>query len=77
MSRQILPCVRRKKGGVCGCCGSKPRGRARAIAKLDNWATEHGLPPEPFARMKQAVAALFAGMELRGELDSSSPASVT
>jgi hypothetical protein len=39
------------------------------MAKLDSWAAEHELPSEPFARMKQAVIALFAQMALRGELD--------
>jgi hypothetical protein len=39
------------------------------MAKLDSWASEHELPPEPFAKMKQAVIALFAEMTLRGELD--------
>jgi hypothetical protein len=39
------------------------------MAKLDLWATEHELPPEPFTRMKQAVIVLFADMQLRGELD--------
>jgi hypothetical protein len=48
---------------------ARPVWREKAMAKLDNWATEHGLPPEPFARMKQAVIALFADMESRGELD--------
>jgi len=56
---------------------TRPVWREKAMAKLDSWATEHGLPPEPFIRMKQAVIALFAEMALRGELDSSSPASVT
>jgi hypothetical protein len=32
------------------------------MAKLDTWADEHGLPPEPFGRMKQAVIALFADL---------------
>jgi hypothetical protein len=39
------------------------------MAKLDSWAAEHELPPEPFIRTKRAVIALFAEMELRGELD--------
>jgi len=39
------------------------------MAKLDNWAEEHGLPPEPFVRMKQAIIVLFADMERKGELD--------
>jgi len=39
------------------------------MAKLDAWAKEHELPSEPFVRMKQAVIALFADMERRGELD--------
>jgi transcriptional regulator with XRE-family HTH domain len=48
---------------------ARPVWRDKAIAKLDTWAAEHELPPEPFARMKQAVIALFADMERRGELD--------
>ena len=30
---------------------------------------EHGLPPEPFVRVKQAVIVLFTDMERNGELD--------
>ena len=48
---------------------TRPVWREKAMAKLDNWATEHELPPEPFTRMKQAVIVLFTEMELRGELD--------
>jgi transcriptional regulator with XRE-family HTH domain len=48
---------------------TRPVWRAKAVAKLDTWAIEHELPPEPFARMKQAVIALFADMVRRGELD--------
>jgi L-rhamnose mutarotase len=48
---------------------TRPVWRDKAIAKLDTWAAEHELPAEPFVRMKQAVIALFAEMELRGELD--------
>jgi hypothetical protein len=48
---------------------TRPVWRDKAMAKLDSWASEHELPPEPFARMKQAVIALFAEMELRGEFD--------
>jgi transcriptional regulator with XRE-family HTH domain len=43
--------------------------REKAMAKLDSWAVEHELPPDPFVRMKQAVIVLFADMERRGELD--------
>jgi len=39
------------------------------MVKLDFWASEHELPPEPFTRMKQAVIVLFADMERKGELD--------
>jgi len=39
------------------------------MAQLDAWASEHGLPLGPFVRMKQAVIALFADMERKGELD--------
>jgi transcriptional regulator with XRE-family HTH domain len=48
---------------------ARPVWRQKAMAKLDTWADEHGLPPEPFARMRQAVIALFADMERKGELD--------
>ena len=48
---------------------ARPVWRDKALAKLDAWSAEHGLPPEPFARMKQAVIVLFAEMERRGELD--------
>jgi transcriptional regulator with XRE-family HTH domain len=48
---------------------TRPVWREKAMAKLDLWASEHELPPEPFVRMKQAVIALFAEMERRGELD--------
>jgi hypothetical protein len=44
-------------------------GRARAPARLDTWANEHGLPPEPFDRMKQAVIVLFTDVERNGKLD--------
>jgi transcriptional regulator with XRE-family HTH domain len=48
---------------------TRPVWREKAMTKLDSWASEHELPPEPFTMMKQAVVALFAKMELRGELD--------
>ena len=48
---------------------ARPVWRTKAMAKLDAWAADHGLPPEPFTKMKQAVIALFAEMERRGELD--------
>ena len=48
---------------------ARPVWRRKAMAKLDTWATEHGLPLEPFVRMKQAVLTLFADMERKGELD--------
>ncbi len=47
---------------------TRPVWREKAMAKLDTWAAEHGLPPEPFARMKQAVIVLFADMVRKGEL---------
>jgi transcriptional regulator with XRE-family HTH domain len=47
---------------------ARPIWRDKAMANLDAWAIEHELPPEPFARMKQAVIVLFAEMERRGEL---------
>jgi len=46
---------------------TRPVWRAKAMTKLDTWASEHELPPEPFTRMKQAVIVLFAEMERRGE----------
>jgi transcriptional regulator with XRE-family HTH domain len=48
---------------------TRPVWRDKAMAKLDAWAIEHELPPEPFARMKQAVIAAFADTERKGELD--------
>jgi transcriptional regulator with XRE-family HTH domain len=48
---------------------TRPVWRERAMAKLDAWAVSHGLPPEPFVLMKQAVVALLADMERKGELD--------
>jgi transcriptional regulator with XRE-family HTH domain len=48
---------------------ARPVWRKKAMAKLDEWAAEHELPPEPFTKMKLAVITLFAEMELRGELD--------
>jgi transcriptional regulator with XRE-family HTH domain len=48
---------------------ARPVWRTKAIAKLDSWAAEHNLPPEPFTRMKQAVIVLFADMERRGEFE--------
>jgi transcriptional regulator with XRE-family HTH domain len=48
---------------------TRPVWRDKAIVKLDAWASEHELTPEPFARMKQAVIDLFAEMERRGEFD--------
>jgi transcriptional regulator with XRE-family HTH domain len=48
---------------------TRPVWRNKAMAKLDLWASEHELPPEPFTKMKQAVVTLFVEMERRGELD--------
>jgi hypothetical protein len=48
---------------------TRPVWREKASAKLDRWAIERGLPSEPFATMKQAVVALFADMERKGEID--------
>jgi transcriptional regulator with XRE-family HTH domain len=47
----------------------RPVWRDKAMAKLDLWASQHELPPEPFISMKQAVIALFAEMDRKGELD--------
>ena len=59
-SRKVFAALRRTP---------RPVWRERAMAKLDNWAFEHELPPDPFVRMKQAVIALFAEMERRGEFE--------
>jgi transcriptional regulator with XRE-family HTH domain len=48
---------------------ARPIWRDKAMVKLDAWAVEHELPPEPFVRMKQAVIVLFAEMERRGEFE--------
>jgi len=61
-SRKVFGALRRTRK-------SRSVWRDKAMAKLDSWATEHELPPEPFAHMKQAVIALFADMERKGELD--------
>lgn len=61
-SRKVFGALRRTRK-------TRPVWREKAMAKLDLWAPEHELPPEPFVRMKQAVIALFAEMELRGELN--------
>ena len=61
-SRKVFGALRRTRK-------TRPVWRDKAMAKLDTWAEEHGLPPEPFARMKQVVAALFADMERKGGLD--------
>jgi hypothetical protein len=47
------------------------------LALLLRMSREERAAPEPFARMKQAVIALFAQMELRGELDLVRRAAVT
>lgn len=60
-SRKVFGALRRTRK-------TRPVWRDKAMAKLDTWATQHGLPPEPFARMKQAVIVLFADMERKGEL---------
>jgi transcriptional regulator with XRE-family HTH domain len=61
-SRKVFGALRRTRK-------TRPVWREKAMAKLDLWASEHELPPEPFTRMKQAVIVLFADMEHRGELD--------
>jgi transcriptional regulator with XRE-family HTH domain len=61
-SRKVFGALRRTRK-------IRPVWRQKAMAKLDTWAIEHELPPEPFATMKQAVIALFADMERKGELD--------
>ena len=61
-SRKVFGALRRTRK-------TRPVWREKALVKLDLWASEHELPPEPFAHMKQAVIALFADMERKGELD--------
>jgi transcriptional regulator with XRE-family HTH domain len=61
-SRKVFGALRRTRK-------TRPVWREKAMAKLDAWAAEHELQPEPFATMKQAVITLFADMERRGELD--------
>ena len=61
-SRKVFGALRRTRK-------ARPVWREKAIAKLDSWAAEHGLPSEPFTTMKHAVVALFADMERKGELD--------
>ena len=61
-SRKVFGALRRTRK-------TRPVWRKKAMAKLDTWAVSHELPPEQFARMKQAVITLFAEMELRGELN--------
>lgn len=48
---------------------TRPVWRDKAMTKLDAWAQDHDLPPEPFVRMRQMVIVLFADMERKGELD--------
>jgi transcriptional regulator with XRE-family HTH domain len=61
-SRKVFGALRRTRK-------TRPVWREKAMAKLDSWASEHELPPEPFVRMKQAVITLFADMGRKGELD--------
>jgi transcriptional regulator with XRE-family HTH domain len=61
-SRKVFGALRRTRK-------TRPVWRDKAMAKLDLWASEHELPPEPFVRMRQAVIVLFADMERKGELD--------
>jgi transcriptional regulator with XRE-family HTH domain len=61
-SRKVFGALRRTRK-------TRPVWRKKAMARLEVWAIEHELPPEPFVRMKQAVVALFADMERKGELD--------
>jgi transcriptional regulator with XRE-family HTH domain len=61
-SRKVFGALRRTRK-------TRPVWRDKAMAKLDAWAIEHELPPEPFTRMKQAVIVLLADMERKGELD--------
>ena len=61
-SRKVFATLRRTRK-------TRPVWRNKAMAKLDTWASEHELSPEPFATMKQSVIALFVDMERKGELD--------
>ena len=61
-SRKVFAALRRTRK-------TRPVWREKAMAKLDTWASEHELPPEPFVTMKQAVIVLFADMERKGEFD--------
>ena len=61
-SRKVFGALRRTRK-------TRPVWRDKAMAKLDDWAVSHELTPEPFELMKQAVIALFADMERKGELD--------
>jgi hypothetical protein len=61
-SRKVFGALRRTRK-------TRPVRRAKAMAKLDSWASAHELPSEPFVRLKQAVIVLFADMERKGELD--------
>ncbi len=61
-SRKVFGALRRTRK-------TRPVWRQKAMAKLDMWAAEHELPPEPFTQMKQAVIVLFNEMERKGELD--------
>jgi hypothetical protein len=61
-SRKVFGALRRTRK-------TRPVWREKAMAKLDLWASQHELPPEPFVLMKQAVIVLFADMESKGELD--------
>jgi hypothetical protein len=65
----LMTYSRKVFGALCRTRKTRPVWREKAMAKLDLWASQHELPPEPFTRMKQAVIALFADMQLRGELD--------
>jgi hypothetical protein len=61
-SRKVFGALRRTRK-------TRPVWRQKAMAKLDSWASEHELPPEPFVLMTRAVITLFADMERKGELD--------
>ena len=61
-SRKVFGALRRTRK-------TRPVWRHKVLVKLDSWAAEHELPPEPFTIMKQAVITLFADMERKGELD--------
>jgi hypothetical protein len=69
MAIYLQNCSRKVFGALRRTRKTRPVWREKAMAKLDSWASQHELPPEPFVLMRQAVITLFADMERRGDLD--------